>query len=160
MTASAGPLAIRPATREDVPSVLQLYADDELGTAPDRAWREKLADYLAAFDAIQTDARTTVYVAQLGASVVGTFQLTFLRHLAHRGALTAQVESVHVASEHRRRGIGEAMMRFAIDRAREKNCKRIQLTSQKRRTDAHRFYERLGFERSHEGLKLPLQAGF
>jgi len=79
-----------------------------------------------------------------------------LRQLSHRGGHVAQVESVHVASDLRRRGIGEAMMRHAIEEARRRGCHRLQLTSNKRRVDAHRFYTRLGFVQSHEGFKLPL----
>ena len=115
-----------------------------------------LAPYLDAFDAIAADPNGALYLAQLGDRAVGTFQLLVLRHLAHRGGRVALVESVHVASDVRRRGIGEAMMRFAIEEARRRGCHRMQLTSNKRRADAHRFYLRLGFAASHEGFKLPL----
>ncbi len=90
--------------------------------------------------------------------MVGTFLLYFLRQLSHRGGLVAQIESVHVASDLRRRGLGEAMMRYAVDEARRRGCHRVQLTSNKRRVDAHRFYTRLGFVQSHEGFKLRLDS--
>ena len=163
---------IRPATRDDVRAILDLLADDELASHPEASGSAKgagphispssepghgpLAPYLEAFDAITADPNSTLYVARLGERVVGTFQLNVLRHLAHRGGRVAQIESVHVASDFRRRGIGEAMMRFASDEARRRGCHRVQLTSNNRRVDAHRFYERLGFVPSHRGFKLPL----
>ncbi|MGD0529917.1 MAG: GNAT family N-acetyltransferase [Polyangiaceae bacterium] len=144
------------ATRDDVRAILDLLADDELGMHPEAAGHGDLAPYLAAFDDIGGSSRSALYVARLGERVVGTFQLDLLRQLSHRGGLVAQVESVHVASDVRRRGIGEAMMRYAIDEARRRGCHRVQLTSNKRRVEAHRFYARLGFVPSHEGFKLRL----
>ena len=148
---------IRPAAREDVSAILALLADDELASHPERGGHgDDLAPYLEAFDEIAADPRSDVYVATIDGRVVGTFQLTTIRHLTYRGGRVAVVESVHVASDARRRGIGEAMMRFAIEEARRRGCHRVQLTSNKRRTDAHRFYQRLGFVASHEGMKLAL----
>jgi len=147
---------IRPATRDDVPAILDLLADDDLASHPEATGHGPLAPYLEAFDDIAADPNSTLYVARLGERVVGTFQLFVVRQLAHRGGRVAQIESVHVASDVRRRGIGEAMMRFACEEARRHGCHRVQLTSNKRRVDAHRFYERLGFVPSHEGFKLPL----
>jgi GNAT superfamily N-acetyltransferase len=111
---------------------------------------------LAAFEDIETDPRTAIYVAELGGRVVGTFQLTFLRHLTHRGSLVGQIEAVHVAAEKRRVGIGLAMMRFALETSRHIGCCRVQLMSRKGNDKAHRFYEHLGFVASHEGMKLVL----
>jgi GNAT superfamily N-acetyltransferase len=140
-----------------VRAILALLADDDLASHPERDRRvDDLAPYLAAFDDIAADPRSDVYVAAIEGRVVGTFQLTAIRHLTYRGGLVAVVESVHVASDMRRRGIGEAMMRFAIEEARRRGCHRVQLTSNKRRRDAHRFYERLGFVASHEGFRLAL----
>lgn len=147
---------IRLARRDDVPALLRLLADDDLASHPERHGHGDLAPYLEAFDDIAADPRSDLYVACLGDRVVGTFQLVVLRHLAHRGGRVAVVESVHVASDVRRRGFGEAMMRFAVEEARRRGCHRVQLTSNKRRTDAHRFYLRLGFVASHEGFKLSL----
>jgi GNAT superfamily N-acetyltransferase len=149
-------LVIRRAARDDVPAILGLYADDPLGSRRDSISPESLAQYLAAFDEIDADPRSAIYVAASTERALGTFQITFLRHLTHGGSKIGQVEAVHVASDYRGRGIGEAMMRFAIDLARRGGCGRMQLTSNKRRTDAHRFYERLGFAASHEGMKLIL----
>ena len=133
-----------------------MLADDELATHPEAAGHGALEPYLDAFDDIAADPRSALYVARLGEGVVGTFQLIVLQHLSHRGGRVAQIESVHVASDVRRRGIGEAMMRHAIDEARRHGCHRVQLMSNKRRVDAHRFYTRLGFVASHEGFKRGL----
>ncbi len=148
---------LRRATREDVPAILDLLADDELASHPERSgYGDDLGPYLDAFDAIAADPNSDLYVATIDDRVVGTFQLTVQRHLTYRGGRVAVVESVEVASDVRRRGVGEAMMRFAIEEARGRGCHRLQLTSNKRRKDAHRFYERLGFVASHEGFRLPL----
>jgi GNAT superfamily N-acetyltransferase len=148
---------LRPAAREDVRAILALLGDDELASHPERdGYCDDLAPYLEAFDEIAADPRSDVYVATVAGRVVGTFQLTVLRQLTYGGGRVAVVESVHVASDARRHGIGEAMMRFAIDEARRRGCHRVQLTSNKRRHDAHRFYERLGFVASHEGFRLAL----
>ena len=95
-------------------------------------------------------------VAEAGGAVVGTMQLLFLPGLSRRGALRAQVEAVRVAAPGRGHGLGSAMIRWAISEARRRGCALVQLTSDKSRTDAHRFYARLGFAASHEGMKLPL----
>jgi GNAT superfamily N-acetyltransferase len=149
-------LVIRPAARDDVRAVVGLYADDALGATREDVAFADAAPYLDAFDDIDADPRCTLYVAELDGAVVGTFQLTFLRHLTFRGARLAVIEAVHVARARRGGGIGEAMMRFAIDEARRRGCNRVQLTSHRDRTDAHRFYERLGFVASHVGMKMRL----
>jgi GNAT superfamily N-acetyltransferase len=156
LSAIVASLVIGLATRDDVTDILGLLADDDLGAHPESAGHGALEPYLDAFDAIAADPHSALYVARLGARVIGTFQLIVLRHLSHRGGCVAQIESVHVASDVRRRGIGEAMMRHAIDEARRRGCHRVQLMSNKRRVDAHRFYTRLGFVASHEGFKRGL----
>ena len=156
MRAILSSLLIGLASRDDVPGILGLLADDELGAHPEAAGHGALEPYLEAFDDIAADPHSDLYVARLGGRLVGTYQLYLLRQLAHRGGRVAQIESVHVASDVRRQGIGEAMMRHAVGEARRRGCHRVQLTSNKRRTDAHRFYTRLGFVQSHEGFKLPL----
>jgi GNAT superfamily N-acetyltransferase len=97
-----------------------------------------------------------VLVAELDGQVVGVCQLIVFRHLQTRGGLCAEVESVHVHPDHRGRGIGGVLLRAAVQRARERGCYRVQLTSNNARPEAHRFYERLGFEPSHRGFKLML----
>lgn len=145
-------MQLRRARRDDVPAIVALYADDMLGaTREDPANR---AAYEAAFDVVAADANAELIVAEEGGRVVGTFQLNFITHLSHRGNKVAVIEAVRVAASERGRGLGAEMMQWAIARAREAGCAQLQLTSNKRRVDAHRFYERLGFARSHEGFKL------
>jgi GNAT superfamily N-acetyltransferase len=106
---------------------------------------------------MQASDDNLTYVAEEGGRVVGTFMLTFIRHLMRQGSLVAQLESVRVDGSMRGRGIGEAMVRWAIEESKRRGCSRMQLTTNKSRTDAHRFYRRLGFEASHEGMKLSLR---
>lgn len=149
--------SIRRARREDVAAILELLVDDDKATHLERgAAVTDLAPYVEAFDDIDREPDGGLFVAEVDGVVVGTFQLLVLRHLANRGARVAQVESVHVRSSLRGRGIGTAMMRFAVDEARRRGCRRVQLTSNKKRTEAHRFYGRLGFTTSHEGFRLSL----
>ncbi|GAA4581662.1 GNAT family N-acetyltransferase [Planotetraspora phitsanulokensis] len=113
-------------------------------------------DYDSAFAAIDADPGNELIVVESDGEIVGTMQLTFIPGLSRRGAVRLQVEAVRVASRHRSQGIGRKMMEWAAERARERGCGMIQLTSDKARTDAHRFYASLGYEASHEGFKLLL----
>jgi GNAT superfamily N-acetyltransferase len=157
MTQAPNALVIREATPGDLPSVLGMLSRDAL--------REKAEDlgppipqpYLDALAEITRDPNNAVLVAELDGQIVGTFQLTFIRHLMYGGALIAQIESVRVDTSCRNQGIGAGMMTWAIDEARRRGCVRVQLTTHKQRKDAHRFYARLGFVASHEGMKLPLR---
>jgi GNAT superfamily N-acetyltransferase len=151
LTTSTGPVLLREATRADVPALVGLYAEDELGTGGDGG---DLEPYLRAFDVVDADPAHLLVVAESSGAVVGTLQLSFLPALVRRAALRAQLEAVHVRSDHRGSGLGGAMVRWAVEEARRRGCAMVQLTSQKRRVDAHRFYLRLGFENSHEGFKL------
>ena len=143
----------RDARREDLPAIVALLADDVLG-----AERETAADgaYQAAFEQVQADPRSRLIVAEADRQVAGTLQLTLLPGLSRHGMLRAQIEAVRVAASHRGQGLGQVMIKWAIGQARENGCGLVQLTSDKRRHDAIRFYESLGFTASHEGLKLPL----
>ena len=149
---------IRVATEADLPRVVQLIHDGTApGTTPDEDPGPPLpAAYEVAFREIAASPDGGLYVAEVEGEVVGCFQFFAIPHIANRGRRRAQVESVHVAESRRSQGIGEAMIRFAIDEARRRGCFRVQLTSNKSRSDAHRFYRRLGFAQSHEGFKLDL----
>jgi GNAT superfamily N-acetyltransferase len=147
-------VVLRRAERRDLPRLLELLAADQLGAHRERV--DELRPYEAAFAAIDADPAQLLVVAADGDTIVGTFQLTFIPGLARRGALRGQIEAVRVAAEHRNRGLGAAMMRWAIAEARGRGCALVQLTSDRSRVDAHRFYERLGFTRSHDGFKLIL----
>jgi GNAT superfamily N-acetyltransferase len=148
---------LRRAQRDDLVRIVELLAADQLGATRDGiASAEDLEPYLRAFEAIDTDPAQLLVVATLGGEVIGTMQLSFIPGLARRGSLRAQIEAVRVADRYRSRGLGEAMFRWAIDEARRRGCSLVQLTTDKSRADAHRFYARLGFVASHEGLKLRL----
>ncbi len=147
---------IRTAAREDLPAIVRLLADDDLGAARER-YAEPLPDgYTAAFEAIARDPRNELIVAERKGAVVGCLQLTFIPGLARQGGERAQIESVRVARALRGQGLGRAMFEWAIGRSRERGCHLIQLTSDKSRAETHRFYESLGFVASHEGMKLIL----
>lgn len=155
MNTAPAPISIVPARREHVPEIVVLLADDILGGARESTSAEARADYERAFDAIQHTPSTTLYVMLDGnGSVLGTFQLTLTPGLSLRGTTCADIEAVRVASSMRGRGLGESMMRFAIAQARAAGAGLIQISSNSVRTDAHRFYERLGFTRSHSGFKM------
>ena len=147
----------RDARREDVPVIVAMLADDFLGEAREAGGEACLDDaYFAAFDQIESDPRNRLIVAESGGRVAGTLQLTLLPGLSRHGMLRAQIEAVRVAAWTRGQGLGRQMIAWALDEARRAGCGLVQLTSDKRRADAIRFYRSLGFEPSHEGLKLSL----
>ena len=153
----APPVVLRRAALTDVPAIVALLADDELGATRDGIRDPSdLATYEQAFGVIDRDPAQLLVVAEADGRVVATLQLSFLPGLSRRGALRAQIESVRVAAELRGHGLGQAMMAWAIDEGRRRGCRLVQLSTNKSRSDAHRFYERLGFVASHEGMKLPL----
>ena len=146
---------LRLARADDVRTIVQLLANDQLGATRDST--DDLSPYEAAFAAIDADPAQALLVATDGAGlVVGTMQLTVIPGLARRGALRMQIEAVRVADEHRGHGLGAAMLTWAVDEARRNGCALVQLTSDVSRREAHRFYERLGFTPSHVGYKLQL----
>lgn len=151
-----GDLQIRTARRDDLPAIIGLLADDILGEAREDAGETLPSAYVTAFDAIAADARNELMVVDDAGAVVGVLQLTFIPSLTHRGGERAQIEGVRVAASHRSQGIGRRMFDWAIERARQRGCRIVQLTTDKRRPDAHRFYASLGFVASHEGMKLML----
>jgi ribosomal protein S18 acetylase RimI-like enzyme len=145
--------AFRRATAADVPAIVALLADDVLGAA-----REKPGDpaYAAAFAAIEADANQLLAVVEIDGRVVGCLQLSFMPGLSHRGMWRGQIESVRIAAEARGGGLGRRMFEWAIEQCRARGCGMVQLTTDKSRGDARRFYETLGFVASHEGMKLKL----
>lgn len=145
---------IRRAVAADIPAIVDMLADDILGAA--RESPEDLAPYQSAFAKLDADPNQFVMVAVREGAVIGTFQLTFVTGLSRRGATRAIIEAVRVHSSARGAGIGEQMIRWAIDESARRGCQLVQLTSDKNRPGAHRFYERLGFVASHVGYKLQL----
>ena len=148
----------RDARDDDLPAIVALLADDVLGASREAGVDEADADeaYQEAFEQVQSDPRSRLIVAEEGGQVAGTLQLSLLPGLSRHGMLRAQIEGVRVAAPHRGQGLGRAMIEWAIGQAREHGCGLVQLTSDKRRRGAIRFYESLGFTASHEGLKLSL----
>ena len=149
--------AIREATTADIPAIVALFAGDAIGGHGDTTDPHVSGAYATAFQRIAASPNDTLYVAIADGEVVGTFQTTLIVSMSGRGSAALNVEGVQTRADMRGRGIGEAMMRFAIERARDAGAQRVQLTSNAARTDAHRFYERLGFARSHMGFKLRLE---
>jgi GNAT superfamily N-acetyltransferase len=148
---------LRRATVDDVAAIVALLVDDPLGRTRERpAIGVGLVPYLDAFAAIDTDPNQLLVVVVQGAEVQGTMQLTFIQGMSRSGALRAMVEAVRVVPSQRGQGLGGEMMRWAVSEARHRGCVLVQLTSDKSRLDAHRFYERLGFVSTHEGMKLVL----
>lgn len=146
-------LTIRRAVRGDIPAIAALLADDFIGNAREGA---PLADYEAGFDAVERDPNQLLAVAENAGEVVGTMQISFVPGLSRGGHWRGHVEAVRVASERRGQKIGEAMMAWAEARCRERGCIVCELTSDKRRDAAHRFYDRIGFTASHLGFKKML----
>ena len=153
--AAISPVTIRRARRDDVGSIIAMLADDRLGAA-----RERLEDplpqaYFDAFERVARDANIQLVVAEDGeGAVVGCLQLCILPGLSSQGASRGLLEDVRVASHCRSRGIGEQLVQWAVTEARTKGCKLVELLTHHTRVDAQRFYERLGFARSHVGMTV------
>ena len=145
-------MILRKATRDEVPAIVRMLADDELGSGREQA--ENLQPYYAAFDSMSNDPNNFILVAESEGEIVGTLQLTFISGLARKAAKRAQIEAVRISSRHRGEGFGQQLFEAVIDLARKEGCSLVQLTTDKKRSDAHRFYERLGFVATHEGMKL------
>ena len=146
--------AFRRARREDASAIVRLLADDALGSGRERP--DEPDPYLAAFDRIDADPRNLLAVAEIDGRVLGCLQLTFIPGLSNRGAEFALVQAVRVDSSLRGQGVGQAFMQWAMDQARERGCSAIELLTHATRTDAQRFYERLGFAASHIGMRRAL----
>jgi GNAT superfamily N-acetyltransferase len=150
-------LRFRRADRDDVAAIVRLLADDPLGARRESDVSPLPASYHAAFDAIDRDPNNELVVAAgADGAVIGVLQLTFIPYLTYRGGWRALIEGVRVAAALRSGGVGRRLFEWAIERARQRGCHLIQLTSDKARPDAIRFYEGLGFVASHEGMKLHL----
>jgi len=150
-------ITLRDARREDVPAIVAMLADDALGASRELTTEPLPASYYKAFDALDRDPNNRLLIAEINGEIVGTLQITFIHGLSRQGAKRALIEAVRVASLHRGKGFGEQIVREAVEMARREGCAMVQLTTDKSRKDAHRFYERLGFVASHEGMKLVLE---
>jgi GNAT superfamily N-acetyltransferase len=151
-------MTIRPASREDLPAIIHLLADDPLGAKRERDVDPLPGSYYEAFDAIGAQPGQQVVVAEVDGRVAATLQLVVVPCITYQGSRRAHIEAVRVAADQRGQGLGAALVKWAIDEARAQGCRIVQLTSDRSRVDAHRFYERLGFKNTHYGLKLHLGA--
>ncbi|RUV16470.1 GNAT family N-acetyltransferase [Mesorhizobium sp. M7A.F.Ca.MR.245.00.0.0] len=149
-------ITFRRAQASDLPDIVAMLADDPLGAGREDAALPLAQGYLDAFNAIDADPNQLLAVAVEGGEVIGTLQISFLAGLSHKGAWRGQIEAVRVAGHRRSDGIGRQMIVWAIDACRARGCSLVQLTTDKGRTDAHRFYESLGFTGSHLGYKKSL----
>jgi GNAT superfamily N-acetyltransferase len=149
----------RDATLTDLPTIVAMLAEEQIGGRADDPSEPLDPAYLAAFDAIDRDPNQRLIVAELNGAIVGTMQLSCLPGLINRGAWRGQIEAVRIASNRRSLGLGAAMIGWAVERFRERGCFMAQLTSNNDRIAAHRFYERLGWKKSHSGFKLYLTKG-
>ncbi|MFI1925678.1 MULTISPECIES: GNAT family N-acetyltransferase [unclassified Streptomyces] len=149
-----GDLEIRAAVAEDIPAIVGMLADDPLGAQ--RESPDDLGPYLTALERLTADPNQRLVVAVREGQVVGTLQLTIIPGLSRRGSTRSIIEGVRVHADERGSGLGTRFIEWAIEESRRENCQLVQLTSDSTRTDAHRFYERLGFVASHVGFKLQL----
>ncbi|MEU9285787.1 GNAT family N-acetyltransferase [Streptomyces sp. NPDC048275] len=149
-----GDLEIRPAVANDIAAIVAMLADDPLGAQ--RESPDDLTPYLAALEQLSRDPNQHLVVAVREGRVVGTLQLTIIPGLSRKGSTRSLIEGVRVHGDERGSGLGTRLMEWSIDASRRQGCQLVQLTSDVTRTDAHRFYERLGFTASHVGFKLAL----
>jgi GNAT superfamily N-acetyltransferase len=150
-------IIFRRARLADLPTIVHMLADDELGSLRERDESPLPETYAIAFRKIDRDENHELLVAELNGELIGTLHLMFLPSISYQGGLRAQVESVRVNRKFQNKGIGSQMMAHAIQRAKERGANLMQLTTHKTRVNAHRFYERLGFKGSHLGMKLDLK---
>lgn len=148
-------MKFRKATIKDVPTIVQLIADDALGSKRENFTIPLPKTYYDAFERIDSDPNQELTVVEnKTGEVIGVFQMTFIPYLTYQGGIRAQIEGVRVHKDHRGLGIGKTIFQWAIQRAKERNAHVLQLTTDKKRPDAIRFYESLGFKASHEGMKI------
>jgi GNAT superfamily N-acetyltransferase len=147
----------RLATRADLPSIVHMLVEDDLGSQRERYEDPLPESYYTAFEQIDIDPNHELVIAEKNGEVIGTLHLMFLPSISFQGGLRAQVESVRVDKNYRNQGVGNEMMNWTIERARDRGAHIVQLTTHQSREDAHRFYERLGFSATHLGLKLRLK---
>jgi GNAT superfamily N-acetyltransferase len=150
------PVTLRDARRDEVPVIVAMLADDMLGATRDRVTDPLPQAYFDALDAIAASPDNRLLIAELDGEVVGTLQITFVPGLGRGGATRMLIEEVRVVSARRGTGIGRQMIAAAVELARARGCKTVELFSNRARTDAHRFYAGLGFVASHVGMKLAL----
>ena len=150
------PITFREATAEDIPLLVQMLSNDDLGATREDSSLPLNQRYRDAFASIDRDPNNELVLLEYNGQVAGMMQLTFIPYLTHTGSWRCLIEGVRIHAHYRGKGLGAKFFHWAVDRAKERNCRLVQLTSNKARVDALRFYESLGFEASHEGFKLAL----
>jgi len=149
-------LKVRKMQRNDLGTVVNLLADDDLGQLRENPAKAVNADYIRAFEEINRDVNQYAAIFEINGLAIGCLQITFIPGLSRRGCLRGQIEGVRVARNYRGKGYGTEMIAWAVSECRRRGCRMVQLTSDKKRENAIQFYKRLGFVSSHEGLKLNL----
>ena len=149
-------LQFREAVEVDVPALVAMLADDDIGTQREDPSLPLHQAYVDAFAAIEADPNNELVVVVHEEQLVGMLQLTFIPYLTHMGTWRCQIEGVRIHRDFRGKGLGTQFFAWAIARAKERGCKLVQLTTDKRRPDAIRFYEQMGFAATHEGFKMKL----
>ncbi|MGH1542608.1 MAG: GNAT family N-acetyltransferase [Arenicella sp.] len=149
-------LEFREACEDDVLSLVKLLAEDVLGVKREDISTPLNIEYLDAFHSIEEDSNNELFVVESSGNLAGMLQLTYIPYLTHIGSWRCLIESVRVAKSYRGKGLGTEFINWAVSRARDKRCSIVQLTSDKQRVDAIKFYEELGFVATHEGFKLKL----
>lgn len=149
-------LDFRIAEETDLDQIVQMLADDVLGSQRERYEQPLPVSYIEAFQAISSDPNNELVVACIGEDVVGVLQITFTPYLTYQGGWRATIEGVRTVTSMRGKGLGTELFKWAIERAKKRGCHLVQLTTDKKRPDALRFYERIGFKATHEGMKMKL----
>jgi GNAT superfamily N-acetyltransferase len=145
----------RKATESDVSTIVEMIADDELGKKRENFQTPLPKEYLKAFEKINADENQELIVVENeNFEIIGTLQVSFIQYLTYRGGIRAQIEAVRIRKDQRGQGIGKTMFKWAINRAKERNAHLLQLTTDKKRPKAIKFYEDLGFKATHEGMKI------
>lgn len=148
-------MKFRKAIKEDIPKLVEMIADDALGQTRENFQDPLPSVYYEAFQKIDSDPNQELIVIQESdGSIIGTLQLSFIQYLTYQGGIRAQIEAVRIHKDKRGEGLGETLFKWAIERAKDRNAHLIQLTTDKKRPEALKFYEKLGFKASHEGMKL------
>ncbi|MEO9805229.1 MAG: GNAT family N-acetyltransferase [Reichenbachiella sp.] len=147
-------MKFRKAVREDVPAIIEMIVDDDLGKLRENPQDPLPKEYYRAFESIDSNEDQELIVVEQEGKIIGTMQLTFLQYLTYQGGIRAQIEAVRIHRSQRGKGLGETFLQWAIDHAKERGVHLIQLTTDKKRPEALKFYEKLGFKASHEGMKL------
>jgi GNAT superfamily N-acetyltransferase len=150
-------LIFRLAIQNDLPAIVKMLASDDLGSSREQLEGPLDDQYVTAFSKILNDSNSQLIVATIHDEVIGVLQLNFITFLTYKGSTRALIEGVRICENHRSKGFGRKMFEYAISKAKEQNCHMVQLTTNKSRKDALKFYESIGFIASHEGMKLFLK---